>query len=387
MRIILLLLLTIVLAAPVASAQKSDSTRVTFILQSPGLPDSSKVYLTGSPAALGEWNPAKVAMEKTGDQTWSKTVYLEKTGSVQYKYTLGSWERQATHANGQALPNFTLKFSGDTTVRNEVQHWIAQQAWTITGGITGTVQYHRAIAGNGLQKRDLVVWLPPGYEKGNNRYPVLYLHDGQNIMDPATSSFGVDWRVDETADSLIRAGEINPMIIVGINNTSDRMDEYTPGEKGTAYMDLVVNTIKPLVDQHYRTKTGPKHTLTGGSSAGGIMAFMLAWEHPNVFSKAICMSPAFKVMHIDYVKDVLAYTGKKKVLFFYIDNGGIDLEEKLQPGIDEMLNALQQKGYREGKDYFWVRDPEAPHFESAWARRMPLALKLMQGKNSHKKNN
>jgi predicted alpha/beta superfamily hydrolase len=216
---------------------------------------------------------------------------------------------------------------------------------------------------------------------------VLYLHDGQNVFDPATSSFGVDWRVDETADSLIRAGEIAPMIIVGIYNTTDRMEEYTPGEKGTAYMDLVVNTIKPLIDQHYRTKSGPKHTLTGGSSAGGIMAFMLAWEHPKVFSKAICMSPAFKVMHIDYVKDVLAYQGKKKDLFFYIDNGGIDLEEKLQPGIDDMLEALQQKGYREGKTYYWVHDPEAPHFESAWAKRMPLALKLMLGKSSLKKNN
>ena len=109
------------------------------------------------------------------------------------------------------------------------------------------------------------------------------------------------------------------------------------------------------------------------------MAFMLAWEYPEVFSKAICMSPAFKIQHIDYVDDVLNYSGKKKKLYFYIDNGGIELEEKLQPGIDEMLQALKAKGYKENKDFVWVKAPQDKHSEGAWARRMPLALKLIFG--------
>ncbi|MDX5419997.1 MAG: histidine kinase, partial [Hymenobacteraceae bacterium] len=371
MRLYLLTFLCFINLPYLSFAQgKQDSTRLTIKVHAPTLPQGAKVYLTGSTANLGNWNPSKVAMAYTGEQTWTKELYL-KEKSVAYKFTLGSWEREATDEKGNPLPNFSLQLNKDTLVLHELRHWLSKEPRKISGGITGTVAYHRDLKAVSVKSRDVVVWLPPGYDKSTKRYPVLYMHDGQNVFDPATSSFGVDWRVDETADSLIRKGEMEPAIIVGINNTPDRMNEYVPGEKGSAYMDFVVNTVKPLIDQNYRTKTGPKHTLTGGSSAGGIMAFMLAWEYPNVFSKAICMSPAFKIMHIDYVKDVRAYTGKKKKIKLYIDNGGIDLEARLQPGIDEMLEALQQKGYREGKDYIWVLEKQAQHNEAAWAKRMP----------------
>jgi predicted alpha/beta superfamily hydrolase len=122
----------------------------------------------------------------------------------------------------------------------------------------------------------------------------------------------------------------------------------------------------------------------GGSSAGGILAFMMVWEYPDVFSKAICMSPAFRlpgnpVSGWNYVSTVKDGTKRKKV-YFYIDNGGIGLEQQLQPGIDEMLNALTNKGYREGRDLIYVSDPTAKHHEEAWARRFPYALKLVAGR-------
>lgn len=375
MRILLLVLLFVAQLAQTASAQKEIT--VKFLLKSKALPDTAGVYITGGIAALGGWNPAKVKMTNEGNHTWSKTITLSQPQSLEYKYTLGSWEREATNAQAQALPNFIAKVSSDTVIVNEVQHWLEKKTKPMAGGVTGKTVLHQNLQGNNLKSRNLIVWLPPGYEQGNKKYPVLYMHDGQNIFDPATSSFGVDWQIDETADSLIKAGAIEPAIIVGIYNTSDRSAEYTPGDKGTAYMDFVVNTAKPFIDQHYRTKKGPRHTFTGGSSAGGIISFMLAWEYPKVFSKAICMSPAFKIQHIDYVKDVKGYGAKKKKLFFYIDNGGIDLEERLQPGIDEMLTALKEKGYKEGKDFIWIKDAEARHFEAAWAKRMPIALKAI----------
>lgn len=316
-------------------------------------------------------------MQPTGNHTWTKTLQLEQPQSFEYKYTLGSWEREATDANAQALPNFNVNASTDTVLTNEVQYWLEKRPMAAETGITGTTKIHTNLPGNGIKRRDLIVWLPPGYETSNKRYPVLYMHDGQNVFDPATSSFGKDWQIDETADSLIKAGAMQPAIIVGIYNTPDRSDEYTPGEKGNAYMDFVVNTAKPFIDKGYRTKRGRQHTFTGGSSAGGIISFMLAWEYPKVFSKAICMSPAFKIQHIDYVKEVQQYTGKKKDLFFYIDNGGIEMEERLQPGIDEMLAALKEKGYKEGKDFIWIKDKQAKHFETAWAKRMPVALKYI----------
>jgi predicted alpha/beta superfamily hydrolase len=163
--------------------------------------------------------------------------------------------------------------------------------------------------------------------------------------------------------------------VEGINNTSDRSKEYIPGETGDAYMKFVVQKVKPLIDVTYRTKPDARNTIVGGSSAGGIISFMLVWEYPTVFSKAIRMSPAFKIEEIDYVKKVIE-SKKRKNVFFYIDNGGIGLEQKLQPGVDAMLSALKQKGYKEGKDYFYFNDPKARHFESDWAKRFPQAVKL-----------
>ncbi|MDX5435861.1 MAG: histidine kinase, partial [Pontibacter sp.] len=327
----------------------------------------------------GNWNPGQVKMERTSSDSWQKEVVLQKPMLLEYKYTLGSWQQEATDSTGKPLNNFSVKAESSVQVKNQVTHWRKSSAPTVSGGITGTVAYHRNIGKNaGVPARDLIVWLPPGYEQHTKkRYPVLYMHDGKNVFDPATSSFGTDWRIDETADSLIRAGAIEPVIIVGIYNTEDRMQEYVPGEKGTAYMEFVTGTVKPLIDSTYRTKPGRRYTATGGSSAGGTIAFMLAWQYPEVFSKAICMSPAFKIQHIDYVDDVLAYDGKKKPLYFYIDNGGIELEEQLQPGIDEMLAALKKKGYRAGKDYIWVKAPQAKHQEAAWGKRMPKALNLI----------
>ena len=323
----LFFILTLLLASTiVAKAQQAEPVQVTFELFAPSLPDSSTVFIVGSKPQLGNWNPAKVAMQNTGKHTWLLKLQFPEQSELEYKYTLGSWDREGTDAKGFPLPNFSATVTQQTIVKDTIEHWPDKKTRPFKGGITGTVKYHKNLKATGLQDRDVIVWLPDGYEENRSKkYPVLYMHDGQNIIDPATSSFGTDWQLDETADSLIKAKAIEPIIIVGIYNTSDRSDEYIPGEKGSAYMDFVVNTAKPFIDKQYRTKPGRKHTAIGGSSAGGIMAFMLAWEYPEVFSKAICMSPAFKIQHIDYVGDVLNYRGKKKKLYLYIDNGGIEL--------------------------------------------------------------
>ena len=200
------------------------------------------------------------------------------------------------------------------------------------------------------------------------------MHDGQNAFDPATSAFGVEWNVDETCDSLIRSGAIQPLIVVGIYNTPDRSLEYIPGKGGTAYMNFITKQLKPFIDSVYHTAPDAAHTLTVGSSLGGLISFMLAWQHPEVFSKAICMSPAFKINRIDYVKEVTIYKGKKKPVAFYIDNGGVGLDSQLQPGVNAMLSALQKKGYTQDIDLKYVPDIRANHSEASWAKRFPQAI-------------
>lgn len=348
---------------------------ITFQLFSPDLSDESTVYITGSIPELGNWNPSTVAMTPKGNHLWEKTIQTKAAFGIEYKFTLGSWEKESVNANGLPLDNFMAKVSSDTIIKNDVYFWKDGTVKTIVGQITGAVKYHPNFKGENLLDRDIIVWLPPTYESAKKeRFDVLYMHDGQNLFDPKTSSFGVDWRLDETMDSLLAAKKIKPHIVVGIYNTKDRSSEYLPAEKGTDYMKFLVHQLKPFIDKNYRTNTGRNHTSVGGSSMGGIISFALAWEYPDVFSKAICMSPAFKISHIDYVKEVENYTGKKKNIKLYIDNGGVGLEEQLQPGIDVMLNALKRKGYKHNNDFKWVLDKNAKHFEAAWAKRMPNAL-------------
>jgi predicted alpha/beta superfamily hydrolase len=381
MKKLLLAYYIIIMSPIVLVAQNVKIINVTFILTSQSLPDDSSVYITGNLSILGNWNPSAIKMENTGNHSWYYTIKTNAVFPIEYKYTLGSWQKEGADASGRPLSNFIIRADRDTIINDNVLFWLNGTARKNSGQITGTVKYHLKMEGKGIAQRDIIVWLPPCYALNKDvRYPVLYMQDGQNIFDPATSSFGVDWQIDEIADSLIRNKIIDPVIVVGIYNTKDRMAEYTSGTAGSAYMDFVVNIVKPLIDSNYRTLSDRNNTFAGGSSAGGTISFMLIWNYPSVFSRAICMSPAFKIQNIDIVKDVSGYTGMKKDLVIYIDNGGKGLEERLQPGIDEMIKALENKGYVKGKDYFLISAPEAEHNEAAWAKRMPGAIKLIMQK-------
>ncbi|MCF8260030.1 MAG: hypothetical protein K9J12_04595 [Melioribacteraceae bacterium] len=355
---------------------------VKFVVATPGIQDSAVLYISGNDSLFGNWNAGLVEFERLDNESWTKTFSFPKGSLLEYKFTLGDWSNEALD-NSKSIPqNHSLNVISDTTIYHSISYWRDAETKTIHGQITGLVEYHRNFTYPGLQARDVLVWLPPGYEENTaNFYPVLYMHDGQNIVDPATSTLGVDWAVDESADSLIRNNSIEPFIIVGINSTSDRTEEYSPGYFGSLYMDFLVNELKPFIDENYRTKKDRENTAVAGSSMGGLISFMLLWEYDGIFSKGGCFSPAFKIGSFDYVFDVANYNDDKKDLLIYIDNGGVGLEAKLQPGIEEMVSLLKQKGFEEGNDLFVVFDKEAQHNEIAWAQRIPNFLKLMFGGN------
>ncbi|MBZ5622069.1 MAG: hypothetical protein LAQ69_25575 [Acidobacteriia bacterium] len=162
-------------------------------------------------------------------------------------------------------------------------------------GMTGDFEKHTAYPSKFLPTpRDLIVYLPPGYREGNRRYPVLYMHDGQNLFDPATAFAGNEWHVDEVAEQLIAAGKIEPLIIVGIYNTGkERIKEYTSGMGGKPplYARMVVEEVKPFIDSHYRTLQGPDQTGLGGSSLGGLVSLAMGLKYPQVFGKLAIVSP------------------------------------------------------------------------------------------------
>ncbi len=384
MRKSVLILISLLYSYPKLFSQVVEITntpvQVKFLLYSPVLSDTDQVYISGSLPELGSWNPAKVMMHPVGNHRWEKTITVMHPVSIEYKFTLGSWNREACDADGRPFQNYVLNVMSDTAARNNILFWENGKInKTVKGQITGTVKYLRQVKGMGLLPRDVVVWLPPGYRENKpERYPVLYMQDGQNLFDPATSAFGVDWGIDEACDSLIRNHIIEPIIVVGIYNTADRSLEYTPGDTGDQYMKFMVTELKPLIDSKFRTITDRDHTYVGGSSAGAgaLISFMLVWQFPEVFSDAICFSPAFKIMNIDYVTYVKTTHYVPSSLFIYIYNGGIGLDSQLQAGVNDMLGALKDKGYIEGKNYYYVNDPQGRHTETDWSKQFPRAIRM-----------
>lgn len=350
--------------------QSFAQVKVKIIVTTNNVSESEKIFITGNKPELGSWNPGIILMEKQNETTWSKEFYFSKSTDIELKFTKGTWNNEALNSDGSIPGNTKLTVFRDTTIYFRINNW-ADSHKRIFGQITGDVKYHKNFIGKDILARDIIVWLPPGYDSLKNKYyPVLYMQDAQNIFDPSTSSFGTDWQIDETADSLIKAKSIDEIIIVGIYNTSQRNSEYKNNDTGYKYINFIIFDIKSFIDSTYRTLSDKNNTAIGGSSLGGLISFIAAWEHPDVFSKVACLSPAFKISDIDFIKTVKDYTGLKKPIKFYIDNGNIGLEKKLQPGVDEMLSVLKDKGYVVGKDIYWFQDFNAEHNEAAWAKRV-----------------
>ena len=243
--------------------------------------------------------------------------------------------------------------------------------------VVGNVEYHCDVYSRILDsKRDLFVWLPAGYEDNTSRnYPVLYMQDGQNLIDPKTSFAGKDWQVDETITKLISEHKIKEIIVVGINNSKDRLDEYSDSEKGEKYRKFMIEELKPFVDSKYRTLSDSANTAVIGSSMGGLASFLIVWKHPDVFSMAGCMSSSFYYNDDKIFKMIDEYDGPKKHIKFYIDHG----EDGLIRG-QKMFCKLTQLGYVIGTDidYFYARGAE--HNESEWAKRLERPLIFFFGK-------
>ncbi|MBI2420242.1 MAG: alpha/beta hydrolase [Ignavibacteriales bacterium] len=239
--------------------------------------------------------------------------------------------------------------------------------------IVGKVEYVRDVTAVGLpHKRDIIIWLPPTYSLDTGKtYPVLYMHDGQNIMDPRTSYAGADWRVDEWADRLIAEAKMEEIIIVGINNTPDRLYEYSDCQTGMYYRNFLTRELKPFIDSRYRTKPEKENTAIMGSSMGGLCSLLTVWKHGDVFGKAGCLSSSFYFSNDKSFKMVLFAEDHPRVTF-YIDSG-----EDGKKDAQKMFTLLSQKGYIIGEDidYYYARG--AQHTESAWANRLERPLTFL----------
>jgi predicted alpha/beta superfamily hydrolase len=237
--------------------------------------------------------------------------------------------------------------------------------------------------------RLLRVWLPPDYDGwGETRYPVLYLNDGQNLFDPATAFAGVHWQVGETATRLIAEQKIPPLIIVGIDNTKNRAQEYIPypsrdprvlNAKGKCYPDFLQREVMPLIEERYPILKGPENTGLGGSSLGGLITLYAQLAAPGAFGRLLIESPSLFVAKRKILGESRRFRGWPARVYLGVgmrETGQAEKDEGIVGDVRELEDVLREAGLDESR--LKVRIGEgAGHSELAWAARFPEALEFL----------
>lgn len=241
-------------------------------------------------------------------------------------------------------------------------------------GILGRVEVWRDVAAaKNIKPRDIFVWLPTAYDaQPDRRLPVLYMHDGHNVIDPRFSTWGIDWGIDETIERLAAAGTIEPRLVVAPFCTEDRRAEYSPHHQGPDYAAWLLDELKPRVDATFRTRPGRDDTAVMGSSMGGLISLHIALTYPHLVAQAGCVSTHWVWEDAQYLRDLEAtpppHTGASP--FLYFDFGTVGVDEPYPPLQARADAALVRAGWRPDVDFVTRRFEGAEHSEAAWRARL-----------------
>ncbi len=362
-------LLLFVLSLFLLSAQ----AQVTFTLVSipDYTPEEDQIYIAGS---FNGWNPGDefYVLEQNDDDLWEITLDGYSNGeTIEFKFTRGSWETVEKGPDGEEIDNRTFTFGNGETVEITIHNWADNNG----GGGNSTAAENVHIVDESFympqldRYRRIWIYLPPDYEDTQDNYPVIYMHDGQNLFDEETAFMG-EWEVDETLNDLAAEGFLVP-IVVGIDNGgSHRANEYLPyynenlngGGEGDEYMAFIVETLKPFIDEEYRTLPGRENTGIIGSSFGGVISLYGALKYQDVFSKCGPFSPAYWANY-EELFDYLSVTGFQQDVRFYQNAGELEGDQYIA-AMYEMEDALIDEGFN---NVYSTVIAGGNHNEETWA--------------------
>ncbi|NEU08495.1 alpha/beta hydrolase [Flavihumibacter sp. R14] len=348
----------------------AQSKKVRFIVTADVSDNAARILsLAGS---MNNWNPAdsNYRFSKSGGG-YELTVNLP-LGLYEYKLTRGSWSTVETALSGTPLSNRRLDLKSDTTINLSVLQWqdnFKRVARAHTASENVKVIDTTFSMPQLSRTRRIWVYLPPGYQSSAKRYPVIYMHDGQNLFDSYTAGYG-EWGVDELMDSLYLE-RVSMAIIVGIDHgDKERLTEYNPYDndrfgkgRGDDYADFLAQTLKPYIDKTFRTLPAAKHTAIAGSSMGGLISMYTAARYPLAFGKAGVFSPSFWIAPEIY--SFVAQKKPSKQMFYFVAG---DLESKeMVPDMKKMYDQLLMQGTAP-KRVFLKHAADGTHSEWFWHR-------------------
>ena len=373
------------LPLPLLLASLQTGLRAQVTIQVTGLPAGTpadtSIYIAGS---FNNWHPSAsgYALTRRGDHYFI-TLPPAVRGPIEFKFTLGSWARVETDAAGGDVVNRSFVVPDEpTTLEATIAGWRSGAARPRRSTATTSVSIIDTVEIPQLgRSRRVWIYLPPDYATSSRRYPVLYMHDGQNVFDEATSYAG-EWGVDETLDSLHAAGDPGVIVVAVDHGGMLRIPEYSPwptrfgAGEGERYAAFLVHTLKPWVDQRYRTLPDRLNTGIAGSSMGGLISFYAALEYPEVFGRAAVFSPSFWVAPAAY--PFAAQATPREGNRIYIISGAREVAAGEAQGVyqrdqERMLEALAQRGFRSGTHLFTSVVADGQHAEWFWRREFPAA--------------
>ncbi len=340
-------------------------------------PPKAEIFIAGN---FNSWNPGNAAYKMTdnGNETYSIT-FSPSPGVLEYKFTRGSWETVEGSASGDYIPNRTYNYSsGIKSIDVTIAGWEEKGGNHTAAGNVHIVNETFYMPQLGRARR-IWIYLPPDYESTSKQYPVVYMHDGQNLFD-AFYSFAGEWKIDESINELFDNNDYGA-IVVGIDNGGNqRINEYSPwikpgygGGDGELYAEFIVNTLKPFIDSNYRTYTGREYTAIAGSSMGANISMYTGIEYQEVFSKVGIFSPAFWFTDSIYLH--VSEEGLHHEMRFYFvagDNESADMIEDMM----SMVDILVAEGAA-SDDLRLLHHADGAHSEWYWAREYPAAYEWL----------
>lgn len=330
-------------------------------------PQAASIYM---PSSLNSWNAAGNQLQDLGNGQY-QIVIPEGTGTVEYKFTRGNWTMVEGNANGGYLPNRSFTFTGTPQLIN-----LTIQSWEDLGGSSSTAASNVSIMSTSFyipqlnRYRKIWLYLPPDYFTTTKTYPVLYMQDGQNLFDNATS-FSGEWQIDETLNTLFSQGNYGA-IVVGIDNGgAERLNEYSPwnnpsygGGQGDLYSQFIAETLKPYIDLNYRTKPQPQYNAVLGSSMGALISSYIGAKYPAVFQKVGSFSPAYwfaKPQLLNYITTNSQNYSNSRMYFV----AGTNESTTMVTDSNEIKNAFQTK-LLNSTNTLTKYDSYGTHTESYW---------------------
>jgi predicted alpha/beta superfamily hydrolase len=353
----------------------------TVTIQLSALPDyhasGSTIYAAGS---FNGWNPQD---EKYKFQNINGAYILQlslEKGNYEYKLTRGGWDKVECGKAGSGIANRTLKVDADTKVELKVEEWqdrFPSKPRASTASKNVCIIDTAFLIPQLSRTRRVWIYLPAEYcDDTKKKFPVLYMHDGQNVFDDATS-FSGEWGVDDFLDSAL----LQKCIVVAIDHGGNkRLNEYNPYDndrfgkgEGDQYVDFLVKTLKPFIDRRYRTLKKKENTYIAGSSMGGLISMYAALKYPKTFGGVGVFSPAFWVSGTKIYDDIKAKGEKlKSKIYFY---GGKMEGETM---VTDMLKAFESMiAVSKSKMTTVIRD-EGKHTEATWRKEFPLFYEWLQ---------